>query len=142
MKFLIDNGANVNSEIKTGTALMKASTYKLENVKLLVNAGADPHYIIRYESAGVVHSPLNTAIMNNHIDMVNYYLFECGIDPHSITVTNKKTGTWTIIDRVKSMQFAKTDTISYKKKEKLMQYLREQGFKLRGEEQVVTQVFG
>ena len=133
MTYLIENGGDVNYDQSTYTPLMIASRFKLENVILLVEAGADPHYVDKRKNNSIVHSPLKTAILNDRIDIVNYYLFECGVDPHGITITNPKTGQWTIIDDVNDMVFKKTDKASYRKKEELMEYLQEIGFKLRGE---------
>ena len=80
---MIKKGANVNlfsNKSETSTPLIRASqSGNLENVKILIEAGANPHFI--NESTWISsNSALNVALERSHIDIVNYLIFEQKVD--------------------------------------------------------------
>jgi hypothetical protein len=132
LKYLIGNGGDVNAKTKAlkqydKTPLIAAAHYKLENVKLLIEAGADPHYVY-YGDKGYKDSALHTALQNSKIDIVNYLIFEQGVDYNIIYEPPFKKGmeAWTIARSLRNMLFP-LDSEEYKQKMKLVNYLKEQG---------------
>jgi hypothetical protein len=132
LKYLTGNGGDVNAKTKAlkqydKTPLIAAARYKLENVKLLVEAGTDPHYVY-YGDKGYKDSALHTALQNSKIDIVNYLIFEQGVDYNTIYEPPFKKGmeAWTIARSLRNMLFP-LDSEEYKQKMKLVNYLKEQG---------------
>ena len=96
VRILLKNGANPNDfatendsvfegNMRTPyTPLIGAASNSLEKVKLLIEAGADPYYC--YEPG---ENALNAAATGGrHLDIVEYLLFDCCIDPsRSFTIT-------------------------------------------------------
>ena len=106
MEYLINNGGDVNSIAnKYETPLMIASGGKLSDVKTLVKAGADPYYRLYVKESGQIFSPLKSALSRRKIEIVNYYLFDIGVDYKSVSNYNKKGQLTTIIDYIARMEF-------------------------------------
>jgi len=82
LKYMIKKGANVNLYSKNaqlGTPLIEAANSNFENVKVLVEAGADPHFIDEF-SARPFQSPLSAALVSGRIEIVNYLIFNQKVD--------------------------------------------------------------
>jgi len=135
LKYLIENGGDVNavSKLKKNhdrTPLIAAAAYQLKNVKLLVEAGADPHYIHYYnkELARFKQSALHRAVLHRRIDIVNYLIFEKGVDYCILEEApkGKRKTPWTIANQIRSMVFP-LESEEYKQKMKLVKYLKERG---------------
>ena len=106
MEYLINNGGDVNSIAnKYETPLMISSGWKLSDVKILVKAGADPYYRLYVKESGQIFYPLDSALSGNEIEIVNYYLFEIGVDYKSVSNYNKKGQLTTILDYIARMHF-------------------------------------
>jgi hypothetical protein len=128
---MIKKGANVNlfsKKATTSTPLIRASqSGNLENVKILIEAGADPHFI--NESTWIpFNSPLNAALQG-HIDVVNYLIFEQKVDFKiaKYSMDSKfHPGEYVILHNLREM-FFKLDSKEYKEKMKLVAYLKTQG---------------
>jgi hypothetical protein len=128
---MIKKGANVNlfsKKATTSTPLIRASqSGNLENVKILIEAGADPHFI--NESTWIpFNSPLNAALQG-HIDVVNYLIFEQKVDFKiaKYSMDSKfHPGEYVILHNLREM-FFKLDSKEYKEKMKLVSYLKTQG---------------
>ena len=134
LKFLIANGGDVNAVSKAEntmvrTPLIAASQYKLENVKLLIAAGANPNYTYRYnDKDSTITSALSAAALMDNIDVVNYLIFEQGIDYNTLTKPSFKKGgePWTIANSLRHMVFP-LGSEKYQQKMKLVNYLKEHG---------------
>ena len=124
------NKASKAENVMDRTPLMAASRYKLENVKLLVEAGANPNYIYRYNSKyGTIESALHVALSSHRIDIVNYLIFEQGVDYNIITRPPFQKGgePSTIANYLRDMYFPQ-GSVEYQQKMKLVNYLKEKGF--------------
>jgi hypothetical protein len=135
LKYLIANGGDVNAVSKAEntvdrTPFMAATnSYKLENVKLLVEAGANPHYIYRYnDKDNTIESALHIALRNHDIDIVNYLIFEQGMDYNIITRPPFRKGgkPTTIATYLRGLNFPQGSE-KYQQKVKLINYLKEKG---------------
>jgi len=128
---MIKKGANVNlfsNKSETSTPLIRASqSGNLENVKILIEAGANPHFI--NESTWIpFNSPLNAALQG-HIDVVNYLIFDQKVDfkISKYSMDSKfHPGEYVILHNLREM-FFKLDSKEYKEKMKLVAYLKTQG---------------
>jgi len=133
LKYLISNGGDVNAVSKAKnsmdrTPLIAASHYKFENVKLLIEAGADPHYAYSYnDSFNTKQSVLGVALGDRHIDIVNYLIFEQGVD-YNIVIKSYGKGIKprTIVTYLDEMNFPQGSE-KYQQKMKLVNYLKERG---------------
>ena len=129
---MIKKGANVNlfsKKSETSTPLISASEGgNLENVKILVAAGADPHFI--NESTWISsNSALNVALERRHIDIVNYLIFDQKVDFKiaKYPMDSKfHPGEYVILHNLREMTF-KLNSKDYKEKMKLVTYLKTQG---------------
>ena len=134
LKYLIANGGDVNAvskaeNVMNRTPLIAASRYKLENVKLLVEAGANPNYIYRYnDKDNTIESGLHVALRSNRIDIVNYLIFEQGVDYNIITKPPFRKGgaPTTIATYLRGLNFSQGSD-KYQQKMKLVNYLKEKG---------------
>jgi len=95
LRILLDNGADPNdlasendfvfdNRIRTPhTPIIEAATDGLEKTRMLIEAGADPYYCWKPG-----RNALNAATTGRHFEIVEYLLFDCGIDPsRSFTIT-------------------------------------------------------
>jgi hypothetical protein len=132
LKYMIKKGANVNLYSNYNTPLLEASKYILENVKVLVKAGANPHYT-RVENCGdignCIESPLSTALLFGRIDIVNYFIFDQKVDFRKLKNPEKSKfhpGDYTILYALRDM-FFELNSKKYLEKMKLVVYLKTQG---------------
>jgi hypothetical protein len=132
LKYMIQKGANVNLDSDYNTPLLEASKYNLENVKVLVKAGANPHYT-RIDDWGNIgnhiESPLSTALLFHRIDIVNYFIFDQKVDFRKLKNPEKSKfhpGDYTILYALREM-FFKLNSKKYQEKMRLVAYLKTQG---------------
>jgi len=132
LKYMIKKGANVNLYSKKAypcTPLIRASNSgNLENVKVLVNAGANPHFIDE-SAASPFKSPLSVALAYAHIDIVNYLIFDQKVDFRTLKYprTSKfHPGEYEILHDLREMIFD-LNSKEYREKMKLVKYLKTQG---------------
>ena len=131
LKYMIKKGANVNLYSKNaqlGTPLVVAAYSNFENVKVLVEAGADPHFIDEF-SARPFQSPLSAALVSRRIEIVNYLIFNQKVDFRTLKQpmdSKFHPGEYVILHNLREM-FFKLDSKEYKEKMKLVAYLKTQG---------------
>ena len=132
LKYMIKKGADVNLYSSYKTPLLEASKYNLENVKVLVKAGANPHYT-RVDDWGEIgnhiESPLSTALLFHRIDIVNYFIFDQKVDFRKLKNPEKSKfhpGDYTILYDLREM-FFKLNSKEYQEKMRLVAYLKTQG---------------
>jgi uncharacterized protein len=134
LKHMIKKGANVNlAGGQSETPLTRAArSGNLTNFKILINAGANPHFFqemtvegryFRYTSA------LATALNYGHINIVNYLIFDQKVDFRIYKYPDWSKfhpGEYEILFLLREM-FFKLNTPEYKEKMKLVAYLKTQG---------------
>ena len=129
---MIKKGANVNlfsQKSTTSTPLIRASqSGNLENVKILIEAGADPHFI--NESTWMSsNSALNVALERSHIDVVNYLIFDQKVDFKAAKYpmdSKFHPGEYMILHNLREMTF-KINSKDFQEKMRLVAYLKTQG---------------
>ncbi len=136
LRYMIKNGANVNlySEKAFITPLIGASrSADLTNVKILIKAGADPHFYKELYQENINYtsylSPLNTALTYAHINIVNYLIFDQKVDFRSLKYpkwSKFHPGEYQILHNLRDMRF-ELNTKKYQEKMKLVAYLKTQG---------------
>jgi hypothetical protein len=77
LKILIENGASINQVCRIDnsfytTALMEAAKFKLENVKILIDAGAE----INFRDTHNYQTSLSAALISDRIEIVEYLLYK------------------------------------------------------------------
>lgn len=129
LRYMIKKGANVNlySPKALSTPLIEAAKSNLEYVKVLVNAGANPHFINEFGYA--FKSPLNAALLYHRIDIVNYLIFNQKVDFRTLKhpMDSKfHPGEYEILHNLREM-FFELNSKKYQEKMKLVAYLKTQG---------------
>jgi hypothetical protein len=130
LKYMIQKGANVNLYSKKAqfrTPLIEASYSNFENVKILVEAGANPHFID--ESGYAFKSPLGAALIAGRIEIVNYLIFNQKVDFRTLKhpMDSKfHPGDYEILYDLREM-FFELNSKKYQEKMKLVAYLKTQG---------------
>lgn len=79
LRELIAKGVNVNNRAMAAGAtpmICAALNGKLDAMKLLFEAGADPHL-----GNGMLSTPISVAAQWGHVDVVRWLLDECNVDP-------------------------------------------------------------
>lgn len=130
LKYMIKKGANVNLFSKmTYTPLMVASREgDMESVKVLVEAGANPHFFDKSASRPF-NSALSIALAFRRIYVVNYLIFDKKVDFKRLkyqTDSKFHPGEYDILHDLRKMTFS-LDSKKYKEKMKLVAYLKTQG---------------
>jgi len=82
-------------------ALIAASKNCLNNVKLLINNGANPNWDSKTAAPVVNHSPLSAAVVNERYDIVEYYLIELNVNPSTGSIIGNDGDTITITELLK-----------------------------------------
>ena len=137
---MIKNGANVNLYSKNAqlsTPLINASRAgNLEYVKVLIEAGTNPHFIDEVDSysrktgyRSPFRSPLSTALSYHHIEVVNYFIFNQKVDFRTLTHSMDSKfhpGEYEILYNLREMLFD-LNSKEYREKMKLVAYLKTQG---------------
>lgn len=130
LKYMIQKGANVNlysQKAQFKTPLIEAAYSNFENVKILVEAGADPHFIDELEN--IFNSPLSVALLSKRIEIVNYLVFNQKVDFRILKYSLDSKlypGEFKILHNLREM-FFKLDSKEYQEKMKLVAYLKTQG---------------
>ena len=132
LKCMIKKGANVNLYSKnphSTTPLINAARCgNLKYFKLLIEAGANPHFI---DEKGYYFSKsaLGTALAYKHIDIVNYLIFEQKVDfrKFKYPMSSKfHPGEYEILHNLREM-FFELNSKKHQEKMKLVVYLKTQG---------------
>ncbi|MBD0724320.1 hypothetical protein B6A10_03920 [Flavobacterium sp. L1I52] len=136
LKYMIKKGANVNLYSKRAytTPLIEASKYgRLVNVKLLVEADANPNFIDDSADFGPYRSPfrsaLSAALSYHQIEVVNYLIFDQKVDFRTLKFSEDSKfhpGEYQILYDLREM-FFKVNSKRYQEKMKLVAYLKTQG---------------
>lgn len=69
-------------------ALVLASKKCLNNVKLLIDSGADPNWISKTETPLKTLTPLSASVVREKFDIAAYYLIELGVNPSTGSITS------------------------------------------------------
>lgn len=132
LKCMIKKGANVNLYSKnphSTTPLINAARCgNLKYFKLLIEAGANPHFIDE-KGHYFSKSALGTALAYKHIDIVNYLIFEQKVDfrKFKYPMSSKfHPGEYEILHNLREM-FFELNSKKYLEKMKLVAYLKTQG---------------
>ncbi|WP_310557774.1 ankyrin repeat domain-containing protein [Flavobacterium sp.] len=135
LKHMIKKGANVNlAGSQNETPLTRAArSGDLTNVKILINAGANPHFFQEMTVEGrhfMYTSALRTALTYGHINIVNYLIFDQKVDfrIHKYPDWSKfHPGEYEILFLLRDEMRFKLNSKDYKEKLKLVAYLKTQG---------------
>lgn len=131
LKYMIKKGANVNlysKKVLVHTPLIRAVNSNFENVKVLIAAGADPHFIDVPDSSPF-ESPLSAALLNRNMEIINYLIFDQKVDFRTLKypITSKfHPGEYEILYRLRE-HAPDLNSKDYKEKMKLVAYLKTQG---------------
>ncbi len=133
LKYMIKKGANVNlysekASLGSTPLINAARCGNLKYFKLLIVAGANPHFIDE-KGHYFSKSALGTALAYKHIDIVNYLIFEQKVDfrKFKYPMSSKfHPGEYEILYDLRDSPF-ELNTKEYQKKMKLVAYLKTQG---------------
>ena len=131
LQYMIKKGADVNLyslNAQLHTPLIEAANSNFQNVKLLIAAGANPHFIDK-SFASPFESPLSAALVNRRMEITNYLIFEQKVDFRTIKNPARSKfhpGDYVILYRLRELNFD-LNTKDYKQKMKLVAYLKTQG---------------
>lgn len=130
---------NGNPDLNPIMEACKFPRYSLEKVKLLVKAGADPLAVYKDDpnSFWTNVCPLWQATISENIEVIDYLIFEKGVDPNIFTTyTERLDGIFksTLVDAVKEMPFAPGTKGDEKRalQARLLKYLEKIGVKSGG----------
>lgn len=135
LEYMIKKGANVNLYSRHNTfktPLLMASSNRLENVKILIKAGADPHFtrVLDWGAIGtLLESPLSVALDYGHIDIVNYLIFDQKVNFRMLKYPKQSKyhpNDYIILYKLREM-FFDLNSKNYQEKMKLVAYLKGQG---------------
>lgn len=131
LKYMIKKGANVNlysEKAQVSTPLITAVNSNFENVKVLIKAGADPHFIDE-SSDSPFKSPLSAALLNRDMEVINYLIFDQKVDFRTLkypSTSKFHPGEYIILHKLREKTFD-LNSQDYKEKMKLVAYLKTQG---------------
>lgn len=129
LKILLQNGGDVNSVANIDapqhlrTPLMAAAK-SLDNVKLLINAGADPNYV--YSSNGMIQSALVYAFYSDNIDIIKYLIIDVGVNCRNATGFTIDGDSLYVNDELRLLPYP-IGSLEYKKKMEIVDFLKKQG---------------
>lgn len=135
LKYIIKKGGNVNLlNTKKGshdrTPLIVASKSNLENVKLLIDSGADPNFVYKENpSDQFPQSSLISALGAQRMDIIAYLIYEAKVDFKSLKYSPKSKYSpngYKILGYLRFMTF-ELNSEKHKEKMKLVNYLLEEG---------------
>lgn len=135
LEVLINHGGNVNivADIvgpqRLRTPLMVAANTNLDNVKLLINAGADAKFVYKINNNDP-QSALLYALRSNNMDIINYLILDVGVDYKSgfgVTLD----GDSIYIANLLRLLPHPLDSEAYQKKMKLVNFFKENGIDYR-----------
>jgi len=131
LKYMIKKGANVNlysQKAQLRTPLIEAANSNFENVKILVEAGANLHFIDE-SSNSPFRSALSAALVNRRMEITNYLIFDQKVDFRTLKYPTNSMfhpGEYEILYRLRDLPF-ELNTKDYQEKMKLVAYLKTQG---------------
>lgn len=131
LKYIIKKGGNVNLYSKKAlvkTPLIVAVNSNFENVKELIKAGADPHFIDK-SAASPFESALSASLLNRNLEIANYLIFDQKVDFRTLKYPSDSKfhpGEYVILHKLREMTF-ELNSKDYKEKMKLVAYLKTQG---------------
>ena len=103
------------------------------NVRLLIEAGANPNFIDKSSDFGPYRSPfrsaLSAALSYKQIEVVNFLIFDQNVDFRRLKFSEESKfhpGEYEILHSLREM-FFKLDSKEYEEKMKLVAYLKTQG---------------
>lgn len=129
LKLLVKYGGNVNAVADLNdsqhlrTPLIAAAVKSFENVKILIEAGANPNYVHR---AHGIQSALVSAFNSDNIDIINYLIIEVRVDFKKPTGFTINGDSLYVINDLRRLPYP-LGSESYKKKMKLVKFLKERG---------------
>jgi uncharacterized protein len=136
LNLLLKHGGNVNAVAdidepqRIRTPLIAAAFNRLESVKLLIEAGADPNYIHRSKRGNIggenVQSALIYAFRGNKIDIVKYLIVDIGVEFKYAFNTTLEGKPLYILHYLRDMPFP-LDSEEHKIKMKVVEYLKTKG---------------
>jgi len=140
LRYMIKKGANVNlysEKAQVKTPLIRAVNSNFENVKVLIEAGANPHFIDKLDNysrktgyRSPFRSPLSAALLNNRdLEILNYLIFDQKVDFRMLkySIDSKfHPGEYEILYSLRE-KTPKLNSKDYKEKMKLVAYLKTQG---------------
>ena len=147
LKLLFTHGGNVNAEFKKGdtshgyhsmTPICEAATHSFENLKLLIEAGANVNY--RGAGAHALYMALNEASVRKDdepISIVRYLIIDCKVDVKSalsFTLDNygKTKDSIYISSILRELEYP-LNSKKYKIKMEIVDYLKKNGIDYRKE---------
>ena len=131
LKYIIKKGGNVNLYSKKAqikTPLIVAVNSNFENVKELIKAGADPHFIDK-SAVSPFESALSASLLNRNLEMANYLIFDQKVDFRTLkypSTSKFHPGEYVILHKLREKTFD-LNSQDYKEKMKLVSYLKTQG---------------
>ncbi len=131
LKYMIKKGADVNlhsPKASLTTPLIEAANSNFENVKVLIEAGANPHFIDK-SAARPFQSALSAALVNRRMKIINYLIFDQKVDFRTLKhpITSKfHPGEYQILYNLRDLPF-ELNTKEYQEKMRLVAYLKTQG---------------
>lgn len=122
--------ADIDAPQHLRTPLMAAAFKRLENVKILVNAGADPNFIYKMKRGNIggeiIQSALIYAFYGKRIDVVEYLLVETKVEFNYVFSTNIEGRPHHILYYLRDLVYP-LDSNEYKIKMEVVNYLRTKG---------------
>ncbi len=102
---------------------MAAAFKSLENVKFLIEVGADPNYV---HTAHGIQSALLYAFNSDNIDIIKYLIRDVGVDYKSATGVTIEGDSLYVVDELRRLPFP-LGSKEYKKKMEVVNFLKENG---------------
>lgn len=131
LKYMIKKSANVNlysERAQIHTPLIMAVNSNFENVKVLIEAGANPNFIDE-SAASPFETPLSASLLNRNMEITNYLIFDKKVDFRTLKypIDSKfHPGEYVILHELRKKTFD-LNTKDYQEKMKLVAYLKTQG---------------
>jgi uncharacterized protein len=131
LKYMLKKGANVNlysEKAQHKTPLIRAVNSSFENVKVLIEAGANPHFIDK-SSENPLKSALSAALLSKTLQVTNYLIFEQKVDFRTLKYPNWSKfhpGEYIILHELRDKNYD-LNSKEYQDKMKLVAYLKTQG---------------
>ncbi len=139
-KLLLEHGADPNYAVEedfvnekghhilASSPLIKASSWDLEMVKILIKYGANPYKRLKED----LSTPFSHAVSGGHIDIINYYIDSLHVDVHQpmsvvITKPDNKKVIYYIQDYINKFMSYKEGSEGDKKKKRLIKKLKDMG---------------
>lgn len=119
----VNSVANIDGPQHLRTPLIAAAK-SLENVKLLIDAGANPNY--EYSSDGVVQSALVYAFYSDNIDIIKYLIIDVGVNCKNATGFTIEGDSLYVNNELRLLPYP-IGSPEYKKKMEVVEFLKKQG---------------